>query len=165
MGSYTNRTDDAPAYRLDAEGGERLRIGDFEVVIRASADTTGGAFTVFEECDPVDTPLHVHEHEDELFYVLEGEATFICGDERSTGGPGSTAYLPRGVPHTLRAESETVRALVVMTPCGPLPYFDALSVPATGRTLPDAPAHLDPAAVEAALAEVGVRVVGPPPGR
>ena len=110
-------------------------------------------------------PLHVHEHDDELFYVLEGEATFICGDERSTGGPGSTAYLPRGVPHTLRAESETVRALVVMTPCGPLPYFDALSVPATSRTLPDAPAHIDPAAVEAALAEVGVRVVGPPPGR
>ena len=110
-------------------------------------------------------PLHVHEHDDELFYVLEGTVTFICGDERSTGGPGSTAFLPRGVPHTLRVETETVRVLVVMAPCGPAPYFETLSVPATSRSLPDEPAHLDPAAVEAALAEVGVRVVGPPPGR
>ena len=88
--------------RLDAEGGERLRIGDFEVVIKASADTTGGAFTVFEERDPVDTPLHVHEHEDELFYVLEGEHVFQVGDEEFRVGPGGLVFAPRGVPHAQR---------------------------------------------------------------
>jgi hypothetical protein len=51
---------DVPAYELQAEGGERLRFGEVEVVVKASADRTGGALTVFEENEPVDTPLHVH---------------------------------------------------------------------------------------------------------
>jgi hypothetical protein len=49
------RTAVAP-YELAAEGGERLRFGEVEVVVKASADTTGGAFTLFEENEPVDTP-------------------------------------------------------------------------------------------------------------
>ena len=57
----------APAHQVEAEGGERLRFGEVEVVVKASADTTGGAFTIFEENEAVDTPLHVHENEDELF--------------------------------------------------------------------------------------------------
>ena len=63
---------ESTAYVVEAEDGERLRFGDVEVVIKASGDKTGGAFALFEESDPVDTPLHVHEREDELFYVIEG---------------------------------------------------------------------------------------------
>src|SRR5688572_22007420 len=66
----------AQGYRLDADGGERLRFSEAEVLIRASAETTGGAFSITEEIDPLDTPLHVHEREHELFYVLEGEHVF-----------------------------------------------------------------------------------------
>ena len=39
--------------------------------MRASAETAGGGFTINEEIDALDTPLHVHEREDELFYVVE----------------------------------------------------------------------------------------------
>jgi mannose-6-phosphate isomerase-like protein (cupin superfamily) len=128
MGSYTNRTDDAPAYQLDAEGGERLRIGDFEVVIRASADTTGGAFTVFEERDPVDTPLHVHAHEDELFYVLEGEHVFQVGDEELRVGPGGVVFAPRGVPHAQRrVVPRTGRVLAMTSPAGFEGFFRELA--------------------------------------
>jgi len=56
-----------PGYQLDADGGERLRFSDAEFLIKASADTTGGAFSIIEEIAPLDTPLHVHEREDELF--------------------------------------------------------------------------------------------------
>ena len=76
----------AAAYALEAEGGERLRFGEVEVVVRAASDTTGGAFTIFEENEPVDTRLHVHENEDELFYVLEGEHVFQVGDRWSSPG-------------------------------------------------------------------------------
>ena len=146
--------------------GEARWLGGHLLDWKLHGRDSGGQLAAVETVIPrgQEPPLHVHEHDDELFYVLEGEATFICGDAESTGGPGSTAYLPRGVPHTLRVESATVRALVVMTP-SPRPYFEALSVPATSRTLPAEPAHVDPAAIEAALAEVGIRVVGPPPGR
>jgi mannose-6-phosphate isomerase-like protein (cupin superfamily) len=140
MGSYTNRTDDAPAYRLDAEGGERLRIGDFEVVIRASADTTGGAFTVFEERDPVDTPLHVHAHEDELFYVLEGEHVFQVGDEELRVGPGGVVFAPRGVPHAQRrVVPRTGRVLAMTSPAGFEGFFRELAAAdAAGRLGPQA---------------------------
>jgi hypothetical protein len=57
-------------HKVDREGGERLRFSDAEVVVRASADSTGGAFTIIEEISPLDTPLHVHDHEDEVFYGI-----------------------------------------------------------------------------------------------
>jgi mannose-6-phosphate isomerase-like protein (cupin superfamily) len=83
------------AHQVDAGGGERLRFGEVEVVVKASSDTTGGAFTVLEENDPVDTPLHVHENEDELFYVLEGEHVFQVGESEFKVGPGGLVFAPR----------------------------------------------------------------------
>jgi mannose-6-phosphate isomerase-like protein (cupin superfamily) len=130
MGDYTMTTTkgDAAAYGLDAEGGERLRWDDVEIVIKASADTTGGAFTVFEESEPVDTPLHVHKHEDELFYVLEGEHVFQVGDEEFRVGPGGLVFAPRGVPHAQRrVVPRTGRTLVLTSPAGLEGFFRELA--------------------------------------
>jgi mannose-6-phosphate isomerase-like protein (cupin superfamily) len=71
-------------------------------LVKASAECTGGAFSIVEEIDPLDTPRHVHEREDELFFVLEGEHVFEIGDEEFRIGPGGTAFGPRGVPHAQR---------------------------------------------------------------
>ena len=77
-------------FKLDPGAGEHLSFSGAEFIVRASADTTGGAFSIVEEVDPLDTPLHVHEHEDELFFVLEGKHVVQVGDEafRSAGRPG-----------------------------------------------------------------------------
>jgi hypothetical protein len=58
-------------FKIDADGGERLRFSDADFIVKVSAASTHGAFTVIEEADPLDTPLHVHQKEDELWYVLE----------------------------------------------------------------------------------------------
>jgi len=64
-------------FALDANGGERLVFGDVTVLVRASAETTRGAFTVIEELPPmVDTPLHVHAKEYEMFCV-SGEGRLL----------------------------------------------------------------------------------------
>jgi mannose-6-phosphate isomerase-like protein (cupin superfamily) len=116
------------AYEVGAEGGERLRFGEVEVVVKASADTTGGAFTIFEENEPVDTPLHVHEHEDELFYVLEGEHVFQVGDQEFRAGPGGLVFAPRGVPHAQRrVVPRTGRILVLTSPAGLDGFFRELA--------------------------------------
>jgi mannose-6-phosphate isomerase-like protein (cupin superfamily) len=81
---------------------ERLTFGEVEILVKATADTTGGTLTVFEENEPVDTPLHVHEHEDELFYVLEGEHVFQVGEREHRAGPGELVFAPRGIPHAQR---------------------------------------------------------------
>jgi mannose-6-phosphate isomerase-like protein (cupin superfamily) len=132
-----------PAHQVEAGGGERLRFGEVEVVVKASADTTGGAFTIFEESEPVDTPLHVHENEDELFYVLEGEHVFQVGDQEFRAGPGGLVFAPRGVPHAQRrALPRTGRILVITSPAGFEGFFRGLAEADRDRALgPDTYAH------------------------
>jgi mannose-6-phosphate isomerase-like protein (cupin superfamily) len=116
------------AFDVAADDGERLRFGDVEVLVKASADTTGGAFTIFEERDPVDTPLHVHTNEDELFYVLEGEHVFQVGNEEHRAGPGGLVFAPRGVPHAQRrVVPRTGRLLIMTSPAGFEGFFRALA--------------------------------------
>lgn len=47
-------------------------------------------------------PLHRHHYEDEVFIVMEGSFEFLCDGRRIEGGPGTTVFLPRHVPHTFR---------------------------------------------------------------
>ena len=43
--------------------------------------------------------LHVHEREDELVYLLEGEIEVTLGNQKMKAIPGVMALLPRGIPH------------------------------------------------------------------
>ena len=96
----------ASGFALDPDGGERLVFGEATILLRASSEATGGAFTLFEEVPPlVDTPLHVHENEDELFYALEGEHVVQVGDEEFHVRPGGLVFAPRGVPQLSGASS------------------------------------------------------------
>ena len=116
------------AHRVEADGGERLRFGEVEVVVKASAETTGGAFTLFEESDPIDTPLHVHEFEDELFYVLEGEHVFQVGETEFRVGPGGLVFAPREIPHSQRrVVPRSGRMLVLTSPGGFEGFFRELA--------------------------------------
>jgi mannose-6-phosphate isomerase-like protein (cupin superfamily) len=119
---------------------EKLRFGEVEILVKASADATGGSFTVFEENDPVDTPLHVHTHEDELFYVLDGEHVFRVGDREHRAGPGGVVFAPRGVPHSQRrVVPRTGRVLVLTSPAGLEGFFRELAdAHEKGRLGPDA---------------------------
>jgi mannose-6-phosphate isomerase-like protein (cupin superfamily) len=99
-----------------------------EIVVKASAAATRGAFTLFEENEPVDTPLHVHENEDELFYVVEGEHVIRVGGEEFRVGPGGLVFAPRGVPHSQRrVVPRTGRLLVLAAPAGLEGFFRELA--------------------------------------
>jgi mannose-6-phosphate isomerase-like protein (cupin superfamily) len=128
-------------FALDAEAGERLVFGPVTVIVRASAETTGGAFSVIEEVPPmVDTPLHVHANEDEVFYVLEGEHVVQCGNAEFHLGPGGMAFLPRGIPHSQRrVVPGQGRQLVLTSPPGFEGFFRELAEAERQGTLgPDA---------------------------
>jgi mannose-6-phosphate isomerase-like protein (cupin superfamily) len=108
---------------------EWLAFGEVTVVIRVSAEDSGGTMTVLEEVPPmVDTPLHVHAHEDELFYIVEGEHVVQLGEEEFRLGPGEAIFCPRGVPHSQRRiEPGVGRELVVFTPGGLEGFFRELA--------------------------------------
>lgn len=118
----------ASAHKVDANGGERLHYANMEFAIRASAESTGGAFSIIEEIAPLDTPLHVHHHHDEIFYVLEGDHVFTVGGTEFAAGPGDLVFGPRGVPHAQRRLiPRTGRILAMFSPAGFEGFFRDLA--------------------------------------
>jgi mannose-6-phosphate isomerase-like protein (cupin superfamily) len=124
-----------------ADQGERLSFGEITILVRIPAEATGGAFTLLEEVAPMaDTPLHVHRHEDELFYVLEGEHVYRVGDDEYPVGPGGLVFAPRGLPHSQRrVVPGHGRQLVLTAPGGFEGFFRGLAAAQESGTLgPDA---------------------------
>jgi uncharacterized cupin superfamily protein len=59
-------------------------------------------------------PPHIHDGEDEVFYILDGELTLVSAAGEAKARPGDTAVLPRGAMHGFRNDSAApVRFLVI----------------------------------------------------
>ena len=108
-------------------------------------------------------PLHVHEREDEGFYVLEGSATLWVGDDDPVVlNPGGFILAPHGIPHTYRVGPEPAVFLVTSTPGAFAPFLRAAGRPAERPELPtlDGPPDIDRLARIAT--EHGITLLGPP---
>jgi mannose-6-phosphate isomerase-like protein (cupin superfamily) len=130
-----------PVLALQGDEGERLSFAGVTTLVRVTSEASGGAFSLFEEVPPLlDTPLHVHRDEDELFYVLEGQHVYRVGDKEYTVGPGGLVFAPRGIPHAQRrVVSGEGRQLVVTTPGGFEGFFRELAaVEGAGTIGPEA---------------------------
>jgi quercetin dioxygenase-like cupin family protein len=91
---------------------------------------TGESIMMFEETLPAGTASlhHLHRDSDEVAWVLAGEITFKIGDEVTSGGPGTCAFMPRDIPHAWKVTgSETARALFLYTPAAAGGYIEALT--------------------------------------
>ncbi len=80
---------------------------------------TDGSIMMFEETVPAGTKstFHLHRDSDEVAYVLSGEVTFLIGDDVTVGGPGTCAFMPRGVRHAWKSTgAQTGRVLFLYTP-------------------------------------------------
>jgi quercetin dioxygenase-like cupin family protein len=157
-------TDPTP-YALGSEEGEALWFSGALVTVKATAEQTGGEFSLFEELVPRGTgpPRHVHPQDHESFYILEGELTIYLDDQPIPASAGSFVHIPKGYfPHAFQVDSETARFHVLTTPAHEQ-FFRAASEPAQSRTIPlQEPPDMEK--VRAAAAEHGVEILGPPPG-
>jgi mannose-6-phosphate isomerase-like protein (cupin superfamily) len=107
-----------PETLLDGPFGARLLIDatDFSLVEHPIAPRTLAG------------PSHVHQHEDEYSYVLEGEVGFEIGDDVFTAGPGQLVAKPRGIWHAFwNAGDGPARVLEVIAPAGFEKYFAELA--------------------------------------
>ncbi len=155
----------APAEPYLTHQGDPWWYGDslFEFLI--PSDASGGAIAVFRSTMPegFSPPRHIHTREDEVFLVEAGDVCFDIDGRRLLAGPGTTVFMPRGVPHTFRVQSESACVLGIMTPGSFDGLFRELGVPAAQRTLP-APGTV-PFDVPRVMDEQrrrGTEVVGPP---
>jgi quercetin dioxygenase-like cupin family protein len=82
--------------------GKAVSLGGFGAIFKISGDSSEGRFSIVEH--PIDPGRmvhpHVHAHEDEFSYILEGEIGARIGDEVLQATTGSYVFKPRGLPHT-----------------------------------------------------------------
>jgi quercetin dioxygenase-like cupin family protein len=132
--------------------------------IRVSSEESGGVLALIEDVLPAgrDTPYHVHEREDETFYMLEGEATFLTEGQTIKATAGATIFLPRGIPHGFRADTPS-RMLILTTPGGFDRFVREAGEPAQSLTIPP-PTQPDFARLTTIAAKYGIGILGPLPG-
>jgi mannose-6-phosphate isomerase-like protein (cupin superfamily) len=82
------------------------------------------AFVIAEWRDPggppgpprLIAPPHLHHHDDEAWYVLEGTLRVQVGKDEIEASAGSGVFVPRGMPHTYwNPGTGPTRYLLVMT--------------------------------------------------
>ena len=103
-------------------GPDEGRVYEFHgstVVIKASGEDTIGQLGVLEFSYPPQLRVHPHVHdgEDEMFYLLAGELTGFCGDSQWTAKAGTFVFVPRNRLHGFTVtSSEPAKALVITGP-------------------------------------------------
>jgi mannose-6-phosphate isomerase-like protein (cupin superfamily) len=120
-----------------------------------TGEESGGAYFAMEALVPPGggPPPHIHRHEDETFYLVEGEIEFLLGDAIVMAGPGDFVNVPRRTVHRFRnVGAETARMVLTFTPAGMERFFEETLEPAPNGAV-DAPDNLEDVAaryVEAA---------------
>jgi quercetin dioxygenase-like cupin family protein len=130
---------------------------------KVNSEQANGVLTAMEFVAPRNfgPPLHRHDAEDELFYLIDGEIWFSCGEAESTYSAGAVVWLPRGLPHIFQVRSETARVFQVSTPGGFERLVAALGAPAAEPVLPE-PEEIDPGHVAEICRQFDIEVLGPP---
>jgi quercetin dioxygenase-like cupin family protein len=100
--------------------GERLLARGSTLVFKATAATTGGAFSLHERWVPRAgrrPPAHVHPERVEAFWVLAGDAVFELDGRATVASAGAFVLVPGGVAHTFGATDDAdARVLVLHAP-------------------------------------------------
>ena len=140
--------------------GEGASIGNplgGALTFKVRGEQNSGALTVFESLPAPGEgpPLHSHQSQDEVLYVLEGRLRVRLDEQLGEAPAGSFVFIPHGVPHTWQNVSDvTARLLVLLTPAGLETFFDRFAELPPGAPWADEFRRLG--------AEVGMQVVGPP---
>lgn len=128
-------TDIAAAYRS-------YHGGHFKTLL--SPEQSGGGLAMLDMVLPkgAEPPPHIHENEDETFYMLEGIVELVINGTAHTLLPGAALFAPRRIPHYFKILTDTARIITIMTPGDLWNYFIEFSKPCAeipGITSPEPP--------------------------
>lgn len=146
-----------PAFVQPGQGQVLYAFGEEATFMLAGAHT-GGLFTSFINVTLPGggPPLHVHENEDEWFFVMAGRVSFFGDGKWTETTPGTAVFAPRKSVHTFKNTGDTpARMLIHSSPSGFEKFFAAAAMefarpggPDIGRAVQIAASH-------------GIRIVGP----
>lgn len=127
-------------------------------LLRATGQTTNGAFGLVEQTMPPGfaSPYHTHRLEDEAFYVLDGELAFVSDGNWTIAGPGTFVFGPRNIPHGFKVIGDApARMLLLCAPGAFAEFVVEMSEPV--------PAPPDMAKLMALAAKYSIDILGPLP--
>lgn len=125
--------------------------------VKISGSDTDGCLALFEQTSLSQgkgTPLHVHDAQDEIFYVMNGAYYFQVGEDKYNLTAGDSIFLPRKVPHAWTQISEKGKMMVVLQPAGKLEDFFV-----TMSNIQHEPSSAEIAKI---FSENGMKIVGQP---
>ena len=128
------------------EGEELLVRNGSQLLFKAVAATTGGAFSLHERRVPAGgrrPPAHTHPDRVEAFWVLDGSAEFELDGVLSTWGAGSFVLVPGGVAHTFGAGPSVDAHVLVLHAPALDDYFRELAELWAGEEPPGREVELD----------------------
>jgi quercetin dioxygenase-like cupin family protein len=135
-------------------------------VVMATSESTGGAFSLVHHTAPPGhaTPYHLHHVEDEAFFVLDGEFTFIGEGKKTVLGAGGYIFLRRNIPHGIRCTSSAPSTMLIlaMPGTGFVGMMIEMAEPAEQRVLP-IPTAPDIEKLTMLCAKYKIDVLGPLP--
>jgi len=107
------------AQKVPAMHGRKMHVIGIDIRLTLSSPETGGNYYVSKAVTPPDVgvPLHVHQHEDEIIHVIEGEYDICLDGKFHKATTGAVLNFYRHIPHAFRnVGQEPGRALFVVTP-------------------------------------------------
>ena len=137
-------------------GEKTLLFGNSPNDIKVSQKDTDGKLTIFEYTGNVKggPALHLHPHQDEIFFVVQGEYLFQVGDEKYNLKAGDIIFLPRTVAHAFAQLTETGKMFFLFQPSGKMEDFFRLLGDPMFKPTPEEGAKIS--------LEHGMKVVEPP---
>lgn len=145
--------------------GKKVWVVDEWITFKASAEDTGGAYSLTDSVVPPGggPPPHIHHREDEAFWVLEGELEVSVGERTLAAGAGSYVHLPRGILHSYTNPGPGhARFLTLMVPAGLEKFFEAVGKPGTDPHSPPPFGEEDLEKLVVVASEFGVEIPPPP---
>jgi mannose-6-phosphate isomerase-like protein (cupin superfamily) len=113
--------------------GEQRSRGYSSILFKVMPRDTNDGLFIIEHANLTKggPPLHLHLHQEEWFYVVEGEVVFQIGDRRVQLRAGDSVLGPRGIPHAFSSIGEKPgRMLIAFTPAGKMEqFFRATAIP------------------------------------
>ncbi|HEY3838762.1 MAG TPA: ester cyclase [Bryobacteraceae bacterium] len=147
---------------LNTREDSAFRFLGIPTLMRATGETTNGSFALLEQWEVppgFGSPYHTHHHEDESFYVLEGQIAFVVDGKWSKAGPGTFVYGPRDIAHGFKVIGNSPARMVLM--CNPAGFEGFVLAQQTPIAEPPSPPDMGKLMMLAA--QYGIDIHGPLP--
>jgi uncharacterized cupin superfamily protein len=99
---------------IGPRAGQSLNVLGAPMLVKSAEGA--GPFFVADHPMPAGygVPPHIHDHDDEAFFVVEGELTLDTDEGVRVAAAGSFVHLPAGVRHGFRNQTAGVTRLLVL---------------------------------------------------